>query len=75
MRELAQFWLDELVIDPRDGTLVVSPSYSPEHGDFSAGAFDPGVLHHAMTGLAAYAPWLVLELIFLGDPESVRRLT
>jgi alpha-L-fucosidase 2 len=38
MKELAQFWLDELVVDPRDGTLVVSPSYSPEHGPFSAGA-------------------------------------
>ena len=38
MRELAQFWLDELVVDPRDGKLVVSPSYSPEHGEFSAGA-------------------------------------
>ncbi|MFY1693171.1 glycoside hydrolase family 95 protein [Plantactinospora sp. WMMB782] len=38
MRELALFWLDELVVDPRDGSLVVSPSYSPEHGDFTAGA-------------------------------------
>ncbi|WP_246608026.1 glycoside hydrolase family 95 protein [Paractinoplanes toevensis] len=38
MREVARFWLAELVTDPRDGTLVVSPSYSPEHGDFSAGA-------------------------------------
>ncbi|WP_246108142.1 glycoside hydrolase family 95 protein [Saccharothrix saharensis] len=38
MRELAEFWLDALVVDPRDGTLVVTPSYSPEHGDFSAGA-------------------------------------
>ncbi|MCW6008197.1 glycoside hydrolase family 95 protein [Micromonospora sp. CPCC 205371] len=38
MRDLAQFWLDELVVDPRDGTLVVSPSFSPEHGDFTAGA-------------------------------------
>ena len=38
MKELAQFWLDELVVDPRDGKLVVSPSFSPEHGDFSAGA-------------------------------------
>ncbi|QYC43248.1 hypothetical protein Nocox_28295 [Nonomuraea coxensis DSM 45129] len=34
----AEFWLDFLHTDPRDGTLVVSPSYSPEHGDFSAGA-------------------------------------
>ncbi|NUS64080.1 MAG: glycoside hydrolase family 95 protein [Saccharothrix sp.] len=38
MRELARFWLDSLETDPRDGTLVVTPSYSPEHGDFSAGA-------------------------------------
>ncbi|WP_158839374.1 glycoside hydrolase family 95 protein [Saccharothrix deserti] len=38
MKELAQFWLDGLRVDPRDGKLVVTPSYSPEHGDFSAGA-------------------------------------
>lgn len=38
LRELAEFWLDTLVTDRRDGRLVVSPSYSPEHGDFSAGA-------------------------------------
>jgi len=38
MKELAQFWLDELVVDPRDGRLVVSPSYSPENGEFTAGA-------------------------------------
>ncbi|MEV6171756.1 glycoside hydrolase family 95 protein [Streptomyces sp. NPDC051954] len=38
MKGLAQFWTDELVADPRDGRLVVTPSYSPEQGDFSAGA-------------------------------------
>ncbi|HEX4817199.1 MAG TPA: glycoside hydrolase family 95 protein [Nonomuraea sp.] len=38
MKGAAEFWLDLLRTDPRDGTLVVSPSYSPEHGDFSAGA-------------------------------------
>ncbi|MET8824508.1 glycoside hydrolase family 95 protein [Streptomyces sp. NPDC004610] len=38
MKGLAQFWIDELVADPRDGRLVVTPSYSPEQGDFSAGA-------------------------------------
>jgi alpha-L-fucosidase 2 len=38
MKSLAQFWLDELVVDPRDGKLVVSPSFSPEQGQFSAGA-------------------------------------
>jgi alpha-L-fucosidase 2 len=38
LRAAAELWLDTLHPDPRDGTLVVSPSYSPEHGDFSAGA-------------------------------------
>ncbi|MEU4744195.1 glycoside hydrolase N-terminal domain-containing protein, partial [Actinosynnema sp. NPDC023658] len=38
MKELARFWLDNLAVDPRDGKLVVTPSYSPEQGDFSAGA-------------------------------------
>jgi len=38
MKSLSQFWFDELVTDPRDGKLVVSPSFSPEQGPFSAGA-------------------------------------
>src|SRR5690606_21716132 len=38
LQEAAVFWLAFLHRDPRDGTLVVSPSYSPEHGPFTAGA-------------------------------------
>ena len=38
MKEASEFWLDTLVTDPKDGKLVVSPSYSPEHGPFTAGA-------------------------------------
>ncbi|MDQ2075423.1 glycoside hydrolase family 95 protein [Marinimicrobium sp. ABcell2] len=38
MRGAAQVWLDALIEDPNDGALVVSPSYSPEHGDFTIGA-------------------------------------
>lgn len=38
MRGAARLWLDALIVDPRDGRLVVSPSYSPEQGDFSVGA-------------------------------------
>ena len=38
MKGAAEFWLAALVTDPRDGKLVVSPSYSPEHGPFTAGA-------------------------------------
>ena len=36
MREAAEFWLDFLT--EHEGSLLVSPSYSPEHGDFTAGA-------------------------------------
>nr|WP_192756684.1 glycoside hydrolase N-terminal domain-containing protein [Actinopolymorpha pittospori] len=38
MVEAVRFWLDFLVEDPADGTLVVSPSYSPEHGPVTAAA-------------------------------------
>jgi alpha-L-fucosidase 2 len=38
MKGASDFWLDALVTDPRDGKLIVSPSYSPEHGPFTAGA-------------------------------------
>jgi alpha-L-fucosidase 2 len=38
MKAAALTWQDALVTDPSDGLLVVSPSYSPEHGDFTAGA-------------------------------------
>ena len=35
LKETSQFWLDMLV--ERNGKLVASPSYSPEHGPFTAG--------------------------------------
>lgn len=38
MRGAAQFWLAALRTDPHDQRLVVSPSYSPEHGPFTAAA-------------------------------------
>ncbi|GAB2756002.1 glycosyl hydrolase family 95 catalytic domain-containing protein [Amycolatopsis magusensis] len=38
LKSLARFWIDELEVDPRDGKLVVTPSYSPEQGPFTAGA-------------------------------------
>jgi len=38
LKEHTEFWLEYLVTDPRDGTLVVSPSFSPELGPFTAGA-------------------------------------
>ena len=38
MKEAALFWLDYLSSDP-EGHLVSSPSYSPEHGGISTGAY------------------------------------
>ena len=38
LKSATEFWLDALVEDPRTGKLLVSPSYSPEHGPFTAGA-------------------------------------
>ena len=35
--EAAVFWVDAFVEDERDGTLVSSPSWSPEHGPYSLG--------------------------------------
>lgn len=38
MLSAALFWVDNLWVDERDGTLVANPSYSPEHGVYSIGA-------------------------------------
>lgn len=68
MKGAAQLWLDSLIKDPRDGKLVVSPSYSPEHGNFTMGA--------------AMSQQLIYELLnntrdaasLLGDTEFVSAL-
>lgn len=38
MKDAAKFWLDYLTLDEK-GHLVSSPSYSPEHGGISTGAY------------------------------------
>lgn len=38
MKTTAEFWLEFLIKDPRDGKWIVSPSFSPEHGGFTNGA-------------------------------------
>lgn len=38
LKKATQFWLNTLSFDDSKGTYMVSPSYSPEHGDFSVGA-------------------------------------
>ena len=57
MREAAQFWLDALRVDPRDGKLVVSPSYSPEQGAFTAGAaMSQQIVFDLFTNVVEVAP-------------------
>jgi alpha-L-fucosidase 2 len=59
MKGAAQFWLDALVKDPRDGLLVVSPSYSPEHGDFTvAAAMSQQIVFDLLTNVYAAAEQL-----------------
>ncbi|MGV9878515.1 glycoside hydrolase family 95 protein [Streptomyces sp. NPDC003006] len=66
MKEAAEFWLDNLRTDPRDGTLVATPSYSPEHGDFTAGdAMAQQIIHDLLTNTLEAAR-------VLGDSPSFR---
>ncbi|MFE0054536.1 glycoside hydrolase N-terminal domain-containing protein [Streptomyces sp. NPDC059003] len=68
LKEAAAFWLDQLRTDPRDGTLVVTPSYSPEHGDFTAGAaMSQQIVHDLLTNTLEAAR-------VLGEPADFRAL-
>ncbi|MEV0389034.1 glycoside hydrolase family 95 protein [Nonomuraea sp. NPDC050643] len=52
MKETAEFWLDFLRTDPRDGRLVAIPSRSPEIGPSTAGAaMSQQILWHLFTDL------------------------
>jgi alpha-L-fucosidase 2 len=67
MKEATEFWLDNLRTDPRDGTLVVTPSYSPEHGDFTAAAaMSQQIVHDLFTNTLEAARTL-------GDAPDFRR--
>lgn len=57
MKGAAQLWLEVLRPDPRDGKLVVTPSFSPEHGDFTAGsAMSQQIVFELLTHVAELAP-------------------
>lgn len=56
MKGAAEFWLDALVKDPRDGQLVVTPSYSPEQGNFTvAAAMSQQIVFDLLRNLVAAA--------------------
>ncbi|MFB4270582.1 glycoside hydrolase N-terminal domain-containing protein [Nonomuraea sp. GTA35] len=67
----AEFWLDFLHTDPRDGKLVVSPSYSPEHGDFSAGAsMSQQIVREVFTSALAAAERLGVDAGFRAEVSA-----
>ncbi|MEV4113316.1 glycoside hydrolase N-terminal domain-containing protein [Nonomuraea sp. NPDC049695] len=67
----AEFWLDFLHTDPRDGRLVVSPSYSPEHGDFSAGAsMSQQIVREVFTNALAAAEQLGVDEAFQDEVRA-----
>jgi len=73
LREIAEFWLDVLVPDPRDGKLVVVPSFSPEHGPYTAGAaMSQQIVWDLFTNLLAAADVLGDDEDFLGDVAVTR---
>lgn len=68
MKGAAQYWLDALRPDPRDGKLVVTPSYSPEHGQFTAGAaMSQQIVFELLTNAVQVASQL-------GEPEFASKV-
>jgi hypothetical protein len=58
--------VDDLWEDSRDGTLVANPSFSPEHGRYSLGAFiDQGLLKTFMLILLRITYVIVMVIIFM----------
>ncbi|UTF58890.1 glycoside hydrolase N-terminal domain-containing protein [Gilvimarinus sp. DA14] len=71
MKEAAQFWLNALVTDPRDGKLVVSPSYSPEQGDFTvAAAMSQQIVTELFTNTLEAARTLKSDPAFASELEA-----
>ncbi|MEV0889780.1 glycoside hydrolase N-terminal domain-containing protein [Promicromonospora sp. NPDC050262] len=55
LKAVSEFWIDFLVRDT-DGTYVVTPSYSPEQGDFTVGAsISQQIVTELLTSAAAAA--------------------
>ncbi|WP_406387324.1 glycosyl hydrolase family 95 catalytic domain-containing protein [Streptomyces sp. NBC_00887] len=71
LKGASQFWLQNLRTDPRDGKLVVTPSLSPEHGDFTAGAsMAQQIVWGLLTDTLAAAKELNVSSSFQGDLQA-----
>jgi len=72
MKEAAQFWVDHLVA-AADGTLVSSPSESPEHGAFAAGAtMDQEIVWDLFTNCIAASSVLNVDADFRAKLTDMR---
>ncbi|WP_082461949.1 glycoside hydrolase N-terminal domain-containing protein [Agromyces sp. Leaf222] len=69
LKSVSEFWIDFLVKDA-DGSYVVTPSYSPEQGDFTVGAsISQQIVTEVLTSAAAAA-----ELVGEDDAEYLAQL-
>ena len=72
MKEVGEFWLDYLSEDT-DGTLVSSPSYSPEHGDIAIGAMiDQEIAWDLFTNLLAANEYVKENTGFIDSIREAR---
>jgi alpha-L-fucosidase 2 len=72
MKEAAEFWVDHLCEDT-DGTLVSSPSMSPEHGTLSAGAsMDQQIVWDLFTNCIEASKVLGTDTEFAAKLSSMR---
>ncbi|WP_251622176.1 glycoside hydrolase family 95 protein [Odoribacter lunatus] len=72
MKEAGEFWLDYLSEDT-DGTLVSSPSYSPEHGDIAIGAtIDQEIAWDLFTNLLAAYEYVKEDTGFIDSIRAAR---
>lgn len=70
MKNAVLFWVDALWTDERDSTLVVNPSYSPEHGAFSLGCTaSQGLVYEMMDAVIKAA-----DLLGKGDDPEIKEI-
>ncbi|PUA29037.1 MAG: alpha-L-fucosidase [Cellvibrio sp. 79] len=68
MKSAAEFWLEFLIKDPRDGKWIVSPSFSPEQGPFTNGAaMSQQIVVDLLRNTRAAA-------VLLGDKSFIKKL-
>lgn len=73
LKEVARFWMDYLVAD-KDGFLVSSPSYSPEHGEIAVGAtMDQEIAWDLFTNVLQAAAYVKEDAAFVDSMADFRK--